>query len=75
MLIHRQATNSNVLADHLWIKFDPGESYCTSPTDWLQSDVNRVNTIIQDIDALTRRSGIQGANFNGTIIYQVCPII
>lgn len=75
-IMHKMTmSNSECLTDDALTTFEPGISYLTSPIDWLQSDVNRVNDIIQSIATLTGKTEIQEANFRGAMIYQVCFFI
>jgi hypothetical protein len=43
-----------------------------SATDWLLSDLNRVNSTVHRIVTLTQSAEIEEAKFPGTMIYQVC---
>jgi hypothetical protein len=42
-----------------------------NPTDWLHSDTNRVNAVIEKIVTLTNSSEIEEANVSGAMIYPV----
>jgi len=56
--------------DHVLTTFSPGISHWKSPTDWLCSDANHIETIVKGISVLMETNDIQDANFSGTMIYQ-----
>jgi hypothetical protein len=49
---------------------EPEVSPWINPTDWLHSDTNYVNAIVEKIVTLTNSSEIE-ANFRGAMIYPV----
>jgi len=50
---------------------EPEVSPWINPTDWLHSDTNYVNAIVEKIVTLTNSSEIEEANFSGAMIYPV----